>query len=156
MSHHHHNENDLIHLYEGDQSKLYSGVLAHHEDINSAESKAKVKKIWKITFLLTIITIFEVTVGLMLFKSNPDISNMAIHLSIIAYFIVLTMLKAFYIVKVFMHLGDETKMFAKFILTPLVLILWLATVLLVESVYHLRISETFGHIVESVLGNHKP
>jgi hypothetical protein len=66
---------------------------------------------------------------------------MAVHLGIIAYFIILTMLKAFYIVKVFMHLGDETKMFAKFILTPLVLILWLATVLLVESVYHLRISE---------------
>ncbi|OJV56149.1 MAG: hypothetical protein BGO31_18180 [Bacteroidetes bacterium 43-16] len=124
--------------------------------MNSAESKAKVKKIWKITLLLTIITIFEVAVGLMLFKSNPDISKMAIHLGIIAYFIVLTMLKAFYIVKVFMHLGDETKMFAKFILTPLVLILWLATVLLVESVYHLRITETFGHIVESVLGNHKP
>lgn len=153
---HHHNENDTLHLYEGDQSKLYSGVLAHHEDINSAESKAKVKKIWKITAYLTIITIFEVAVGLILFKSNPDVTNMAIHLGIIAYFLVLTMVKAYFIVKVFMHLGDETRMFGKFILTPLVLILWLATVLLVESTYHLRINETFGHVMESLLGNHKP
>lgn len=156
MSHHHHNENDTLHLYEGDQSKLYSGVLAHHEDINSAESKAKVRKIWKVTGILTAITIFEVAVGLLLYNSNPDISKMAIHLGIIAYFIILTMLKAYYIVKVFMHLGDETRMFGKFILTPLVLILWLATVLLAESTYHIGINETFGHTVKSILGNHMP
>ena len=44
--------------YEADQSRLYN--IHHHEDINSAESKAKVKAIWKITGILTIITIGEV------------------------------------------------------------------------------------------------
>lgn len=156
MSHHHYTEADKLHLYEGDQSKLYSDVLAHHEDIDSAESRAKVSKIWKVTGILTAITIVEVAVGLMLFKSNPNLSNLGVHLGIIAFFIVLTMFKAYYIVKVFMHLGDETRMFGKFILTPLVLILWLVTVLLVESTYHLGIGETFGHTVKSILGNHLP
>ena len=153
---HHHNADDNLHYYEGDQSKLYSGILAHHEDIDSAESKAKVKKIWTVTGILTAITIVEVAVGLMLFRSNPDVTKMAVHLGIIAFFVILTMFKAFYIVKVFMHLGDETRMFGKFILTPLVLILWLVTVLLVESTFHLGINETFGHTIQSILGNHLP
>ena len=46
MSAHHHNDNDTQVLYEGDQSKLYSGLMNHHTDIQSAESKKQVSKIW--------------------------------------------------------------------------------------------------------------
>ena len=41
--------------YEADQSALYSGT--HHQDANSAESKAKVKKIWFVTGILSVVTI---------------------------------------------------------------------------------------------------
>jgi len=33
----HYNSDNLLHLYEGDQSKLYSGVLAHHGDEASSK-----------------------------------------------------------------------------------------------------------------------
>lgn len=48
--------------YEADQSALYSGT--HHQDANSAESKAKVKKIWFVTGILSVVTIVEVVLGL--------------------------------------------------------------------------------------------
>ncbi|WP_222165574.1 cytochrome C oxidase subunit IV family protein [Edaphocola aurantiacus] len=147
---HHHDTHDLTHLYEGDQSKLYSGVLAHHEDINSDESRAKVKRIWKVTGILTLITIIEVFAGLMLYTSNANVP----HVLIITFFVAFTLLKAYYIVKVFMHLGDETKVFAKFVLFPMLLVVWLAVVLLVDSTYHLGIGETFGHTVKAIVGGH--
>lgn len=150
MSHHHSDANDLTHLYEGDQSKLYSGVLAHHHDIDSPESRDKVKKIWKVTGILTLITIIEVAVGLFLYKTNPAIH----HIFIITFFVALTLLKAYYIVKVFMHLGDETRSFAKFVLFPMMLVFWAATVFLVDSTYHLGINETFGHTIKAIVGGH--
>ena len=60
----HHNHNSIQHLYEGDQSKLYSGVMQHHSDVNSEESKTQVKRIWKIFWILLVITIVEVLIGL--------------------------------------------------------------------------------------------
>ncbi|HRP89024.1 MAG TPA: cytochrome C oxidase subunit IV family protein [Edaphocola sp.] len=156
MAQTHHTGSELE-LFEGDQSKLYSGVLMHHEDINSSESKAKVRKLIVVTAILSIVTIVEVTVGLILFKSNPDISKIAIHLGIIAFFVILTMVKAKYIVSVFMHLGAETKHFKAIILVPaFVLMGWLITALLTDSAYHLAISDTFGFTVKSILGTHLP
>lgn len=117
MSHGSHNENSIQHLYEGDQSKLYSDVLAHHGDINSSESKAQVSKIWKVTLILSIITIAEVIGGLYLYQYVPKwFINSA--------FLILTILKSAYIVKVFMHLGDEVKWFRFCVLIPLALFIW--------------------------------
>lgn len=116
MSHGSHNDT-IQHLYEGDQSKLYSGVLAHHSDINSAESKAQVAKIWKVTAILAVITIVEVIGGLYLYHYVPKwFINSA--------FLILTVLKSAYIVKVFMHLGDEVKWFRFCVLIPLALFIW--------------------------------
>ncbi|HTN18501.1 MAG TPA: cytochrome C oxidase subunit IV family protein [Chitinophagaceae bacterium] len=115
-SHGSHNDN-IQHLYEGDQSKLYSGVLAHHHDVKSAESKAQVAKIWKVTFILSIITIAEVIGGLYLYHYVPKwFINSA--------FLILTILKSAYIVRVFMHLGDEVKWFKFCVLIPLTLFVW--------------------------------
>lgn len=149
MAQHPHHTDDITTLYEGDQSKLYSGVLAHHEDYDSEESKSKIRKIWKITAILSIITIFEVAVGLWLFNSNPNVP----HFLVITYFLALTILKAYYIVKVFMHLGDETKSFAKFVLFPMILVVWLVVVLLIDSNFHLGINETFGHTIKALVGH---
>ncbi|GAA4453429.1 cytochrome C oxidase subunit IV family protein [Rurimicrobium arvi] len=117
MSHGAHNDNNIQHLYEGDQSKLYSGVLAHHHDVKSDESKAQVKKIWKITFILSVITVVEVLGGLYL---SAHLSKVIIN----SIFLILTVLKSAYIVSVFMHLGDEVKWFRNIVLMPLVLFIW--------------------------------
>lgn len=116
MSHSHHQDN-IQHLYEGDQSKLYSGVLAHHHDVKSAESKAQVARIWKVTGILALITIVEVIGGLYLYHYVPKgVINAA--------FLILTVIKSAYIVRIFMHLGDEVKWFRFCVLIPLALFIW--------------------------------
>lgn len=122
--------------YEGDQSALYSGE--HHQDANSEASKAQVKKIWKITLWLSIITIVEVAIGLYCFYNNlpkmlPNIG-----------FILMTLLKAGLIVSVFMHLGDEIKNMILTILIPLTLFFWFIIAFLWDGSFWLWINHYFG------------
>jgi cytochrome c oxidase subunit IV len=132
MSSHAHN-NSIQHLYEGDQSKLYSGVMQHHTDINSDESKAQVKRIWKIFWILLGITLIEVFMGIFLSHSMPKgLVNF--------FFLALTVLKAGYIVSVFMHLGDEFKGFIITVLIPLVLFVWFIIAFLADGGFWLRMN----------------
>jgi cytochrome c oxidase subunit IV len=121
--------------YEGDQSKLYSG--SHHSDRNSADSKAKVKNIMKVTAILSVVTIIEVCIGLYchynhVSKTIPNI-----------FFIILTLLKAGYIVSIFMHLGDEIKGMIMTILIPLTLFVWFIIAFLADGKFWLWMNTTF-------------
>lgn len=118
--------------YESDQSRLYN---AHHHDINSPESKSKVKKIWMVTFILSIITIAEVSLGL--YSHYQGMSKPVIN----TIFVILTILKAAYIVKVFMHLGDEVKNMISTILIPLTLFFWFILAFLWDGSFWLWINE---------------
>lgn len=135
MSSHNHDTNDTQHLYEGDQSKLYSGIMSHHDDIKSPESKKQLKRITKILILLSIITVIEVGFGLMFSYTMPrGILN--------TIFLVLTLLKAGYIVAVFMHLGDEVKSFIWIVLVPLVLFVWFIIAFLADGSFWLWMNST--------------
>ena len=82
---------------------------AHHSEEKGVELR---KTIWKVTFLLTAITAIEVALGSMI-KQSSD------YWQIIKWiFIVLTLVKAGYIVLSFMHLGDERKGLKYVILLP--------------------------------------
>jgi len=120
MSHHNHDQEYIKHLYEGDQSKLYSGVMNHHagSDVKSAESKRQVAKILKVTLFLSIITIIEVIAGL--YAHHMGVPKGVVN----AGFLIMTVIKAAYIVSVFMHLGDEVKWFRFCVLIPLSLFIW--------------------------------
>lgn len=132
MSGHHHS-NSIQHLYEGDQSKLYSGVMQHHSDVNSPESKSQVKRIWKIFWILLVITVVEVFMGMFFSHSMPKgLVNFM--------FLALTILKAGYIVSVFMHLGDEFKNFITTVLIPLVLFVWFIIAFLADGFFWLRMN----------------
>jgi cytochrome c oxidase subunit IV len=86
------------------------------------------KKIYKVTALLTIITIVEVCLGAVI-KQSSDIWPVIKWL-----FIVLTVLKAAYIVLVFMHLGDERPWLKYVILIPyFIFILYLIFIALWEA-----------------------
>lgn len=137
MSSHNHDTNDIQHLYEGDQSKLYSGVMSHHTDIKSPESKKQLKRITKILILLSIITIVEVGFGLLFSYTMPRALLNTI-------FLVLTILKAAYIVAVFMHLGDETKSFMWMVLIPLVLFVWFIIAFLADGTFWLSMNAMSG------------
>ncbi len=109
---------------ERDDLIEYSLHGHHSED----EGKLIRKKIWKVTILLTLVTIIEVALGAYI-KQSSDIWPL-----VKWTFVVLTLLKAGYIVMVFMHLGDERKWLRNVILIPYTLfILYLIFIALWES-----------------------
>ena len=135
MSQHHHTEDNIQHLYEGDQSKLYSGIMQHHTDIKSDESRKQVGRIWKVFWILLAVTIVEVLLGMYFSYSIPKgILN--------TIFLVLTLFKAGYIVSVFMHLGDEVKGFLITVLIPLVLFIWFIIAFLADGGFWLHMNTT--------------
>ncbi|MEY4604114.1 MAG: hypothetical protein RIT43_1406 [Bacteroidota bacterium] len=86
------------------------------------------KKIWMVTLLLTAITVAEVGMGAYI-KQGTSIWP------IVKWsFVVMTLVKAAYIVLVFMHLGDEKKSLRYVILVPYILfILYLIFIALTEA-----------------------
>jgi caa(3)-type oxidase subunit IV len=103
---------------------------AHHSE---EEGKKIRKKIWFVTFLLSAITIAEVLVGVM-WPKNALGADSGAWLSIKIFYIVLTLVKAGYIVLVFMHLGDERKSLKYVILVPyIIFIIYAMFILFVEG-----------------------
>ena len=93
---------------------LRDDVIEYSLDAHHSEEQGKKirKKIWQVTALLTIITIVEVALGAMIKQGSgawPFVKWS---------FIIMTLLKAGYIVQVFMHLGDERKAMRYVILIP--------------------------------------
>lgn len=135
MSAHNHNTNDTQHYYEGDQSKLYSGIMSHHTDINSSDSKKQIGRIWKVFWILLAVTIVEVVMGMFFSHSMP-------RALLNTFFLLLTLFKAGYIVAVFMHLGDELKNFIILILIPLTLFIWFIIAFLADGGFWLHMNTT--------------
>lgn len=95
---------------------------AHH----SEEAGVKIRrKIWIVTAILTGITIFEVFIGATIKKEPGMLWNL-----VILGFIVMTLIKAGYIVMTFMHLGDERRNIRMTILIPYIVFIVYATVLI--------------------------
>jgi caa(3)-type oxidase subunit IV len=89
-------------------------IIEYSLDTHHSEEQGKKirKKIWMVTLLLTIVTGVEVALGAMV-KQGSDA-----WLTVKILFILLTLLKAGYIVLSFMHLGDERKVLKWVILLP--------------------------------------
>lgn len=103
---------------------------AHHSE---EEGVKKRKEIWKVTAILSIITIVEVTMGIILKKTDYLGAQNIWDMIKIAY-IGLTVVKAAYIILVFMHLGDERKPLRWLILAPyMFFLLYLMFFLLVDA-----------------------
>ncbi len=105
---------------------IYEYSLDGHHD---EEAGKKIRaKIWKVTALLTIITIIEVAMGAFIKQSSDS------WVYVKWTFIALTLLKAAYIVLTFMHLGEERKALKYVILIPyFIFILYLIFILLWEG-----------------------
>ena len=137
MAQHTHSEHNPQHYYEGDQSKLYSGIMNHHfgHDVKSAESKKQVGRIWKVFWILLVVTVVEVVIGMFFSHGLPK--------GLIAFFfLALTLLKAGYIVSVFMHLGDELRNFLISVLIPLTLFVWFIIAFLADGGFWLHMNKT--------------
>ena len=98
-----------------------------HEEVLSVKVQPvdiqKVKKIWKVAGILAAVTFIEFTLAF----------TMPRGMGLNSLFIILTLIKAFYIVAEFMHLAHEVKSLVYCIVVPIILIIWLLTALLIEG-----------------------
>ena len=120
--------------------------MSHHTDVEGTESKSQIKRIWKIFWILLAITVAEVVIGMFFSHQMPKaLVNF--------FFLALTILKAGYIVSVFMHLGDEFKGFLVTVLIPLVLFVWFIIAFLADGGFWLHMNNTSParqHVAEHV------
>jgi cytochrome c oxidase subunit 4 len=83
------------------------------------------KRIWRTFWLLSAITVIELAIGLIIYTihkgENP---NHTLVLAFKGMVCILTLAKAYYIVSIFMHLGDEIRNLIMTIVTPLILFIW--------------------------------
>ncbi|MEO8589941.1 MAG: cytochrome C oxidase subunit IV family protein [Flavobacteriales bacterium] len=110
---------------------------AHHSE---EEGRSIRRKIWRITLLLAVVTTFEVTLGAYWKDWFPRDAAGQINLEVWHVvkwaYVVLTLVKATYIVMSFMHLGDERRNIRSIILLPYALfILYLVFIAIWESQY---------------------
>lgn len=93
------------------------------------------KRIWTVFFILSIVTIVEVALGII--KPRWTVEHFIVGMKVLNWiFIILTIVKAYFIAYAFMHLEGETGPFRWSILTPLlILIPYLIFILLIEGDY---------------------
>jgi cytochrome c oxidase subunit IV len=88
----------------------------HHQ--SSEEFRSRIRKT---TILLSVITVIELCLGLTMYATEfPHWVDMFIK----GIIVILTLAKAFYIVSIFMHLGDEIRNMIMTIAVPLLLFVW--------------------------------
>ena len=78
-------------------------------------------RIWKTFWVLLIITVIELGLGLLMYAT--DFAPLLDHI-LKGVIIILSLAKAFYIVSIFMHLGDELRNMVMTIVVPLLLFVW--------------------------------
>ena len=93
-----------------------SEVTYHHEPGEGTG------RIWKTFWLLLGITVVELSLGFGMYFF-PDLPSWLV-LFIKGVIVILSLAKAFYIVSIFMHLGDEIKNMIMTIVVPLMLFVW--------------------------------
>jgi cytochrome c oxidase subunit 4 len=101
-------------------------ITFHHEP----GGKEVVSKIIRTTVILSVITIIELGMGLGMY-ALPMAAGLKLFLK--GVIVILSLAKAFYIVGVFMHLGEEVKNLIMTIVVPLLLFVWFIAAFLYEG-----------------------
>ncbi|MEP7108562.1 MAG: cytochrome C oxidase subunit IV family protein [Ferruginibacter sp.] len=95
------------------------------------EHSGTTKRIWRTFWLLSVLTMLELAIGLLIYNIHKGASpNHTLVLGFKGMVCILTLAKAYYIVSVFMHLGDEIRNLIMTIVVPLCLFLWFITAFL--------------------------
>lgn len=128
------------------QSASSEITFQHH--VSDAEFSKKVKKT---TILLSVITIIELAIGLIIYTihKGPD-PNTYLVLAFKGLVCILTLAKAYYIVSVFMHLGDEIRNMIMTIVVPLLLFIWFILAFIIDGNSYKNLRNTYDkHFQES-------
>ena len=102
------------------------------EITHAPEHSGGTGRIWKIFWVLSALTVIELILGYFLYFMGSGISSTVILVTKCVIGI-LTLLKAYYIVSVFMHLGDEIRNLIMTITVPLLLFIWFIIAFLIDG-----------------------
>lgn len=131
-------------------------IQHHHADDDTFYAKVK-----KTTILLSVITVIELAIGLIIYNIHKGESpNALLVLMFKGAVCILTLAKAYYIVSVFMHLGDEIRNMIMTIVVPLMLFIWFIAAFIWDGNSYKNLRNTYDkHFQESTMpakhGAHK-
>lgn len=100
-----------------------SSQVSSPEITHAPEHASGTGRIWKTFWVLSALTVIELGLGYFLYWKSGELSY-ALTLSTKLLIALLTLAKAYYIVSIFMHLGDEIRNMIMTIVVPLLLFVW--------------------------------
>jgi cytochrome c oxidase subunit IV len=130
------------------QSTSSEITFTHH--VSDAEFK---KRVWKTTMYLSVITLIELAIGFgIYFIHKGDDPNKLLVLMFKGLVCILTLAKAYYIVSVFMHLGDEIRNMIMTIVVPLLLFIWFIAAFIIDGNSYKNLRNNYDkHFQESTM-----
>jgi cytochrome c oxidase subunit IV len=131
------------------QHAMAAEVTFHHQH-SDEEFKRRVRRT---TILLSILTVCELAIGLTIYTihkgENP---NALLVLMFKGMVCIMTLAKAYYIVSVFMHLGDEIRNMIMTIVVPLMLFIWFITAFIYDGNSYKNLRNKFDkHFKETTM-----
>ncbi len=100
-----------------------SSQIPSPEITHAPEHASGTGRIWKTFWVLSALTVIELALGYLLYFQHGKWGYLPV-ISTKLVIAVLTLLKAYYIVSIFMHLGDEIRNMIMTIIVPLLLFIW--------------------------------
>src|SRR6476660_10174790 len=108
-----------------------SSEITYQHHIEDTEFK---KRIRKTTILLSVITMIELAIGLTIYTMHKGEHPSALLVLMFKGMVcILTLAKAYYIVSVFMHLGDEIRNMIMTVVVPLMLFIWFIAAFIIDG-----------------------
>jgi cytochrome c oxidase subunit IV len=117
-------------------------ITYHHEPAPTT------KRIWKTFWILLVVTVVEVLIGLALYAMEGSVGPWLV-LFLKGVIVILTLAKAFYIVSIFMHLGDELRNMVMTVIVPLSLFIWFIGAFLWDGNYYRTIRNRYDPAIET-------
>ncbi len=119
------------------------------------ENKAHVKNIWKAFWILAGLTVVELLLGLSIYFLEMGVVSYWVILFIKGVITILTFAKAFYIISIFMHLGDEVRTMMLSLAIPATLFIWFVTAFLWDGTSFKNLRNTNANSREYIQQNSK-
>lgn len=104
--------------------------MDHSEEVEVTvlpPDKAKIKRLWTVAGILGLVTLFEFGVAFGLPHEMKDLR--------VWIFVIMTIVKAAYIVGEFMHLKYEAKFLMWSIIIPMVFVVWMLVAFVYEGIH---------------------
>lgn len=117
---------------------IYDSYQQHIHKPGDPIAPAKTKWIWKVFWILLFVTTAEVLVAFSAYNNwwgfSEEQQKSFVH-GFKIFYILLTLVKAYYIIFSYMHLGDERKNFKLTLGAMVVLLLYFVVLMMIEGYY---------------------